>query len=321
MANQDIVNYIVSQEQKGVSPTDVRKALVDAGWQATDVDEAFTATSSMGAGVSAVQPSPAAATPQDMYAGLDQTSQSGGLGQPMGVNQPPMGEPLVQSPLQQPAMTMPGMNPTDNSQLNPMMQPGLNPDPMGGLGQLPTENTGMKKWLIIAGIVVGALVLIGGGYYLYKFYTANNTTNTTNQAAPTNTAPQNQPTTNSVTRPPVTNTNTAPVTNPVNTNTTPVVNTTPTPPVTNTNTVPPVNTTNTNVGTVTIPNQNTTPIPPTNTNTGPDLTKVDSDGDGLSDQEEITYSTNPKKADTDGDGFRDGDEVKNGYNPNGDGKL
>jgi hypothetical protein len=55
---------------------------------------------------------------------------------------------------------------------------------------------------------------------------------------------------------------------------------------------------------------------------GTDPTKSDTDADGLSDFEEAnTWQTNPLKADTDGDGYPDGVEVKNGYNPNGEGKL
>jgi hypothetical protein len=42
---------------------------------------------------------------------------------------------------------------------------------------------------------------------------------------------------------------------------------------------------------------------------------VDSDGDGLTDQEEIRIGTDPKNPDTDGDGYLDGDEIKNGFNP------
>ena len=49
---------------------------------------------------------------------------------------------------------------------------------------------------------------------------------------------------------------------------------------------------------------------------------ADTDGDGLSDLEELkTYFTDPRAADTDNDGFSDGDEVRSGYNPKGDGKL
>lgn len=55
---------------------------------------------------------------------------------------------------------------------------------------------------------------------------------------------------------------------------------------------------------------------------GTDVTKVDSDGDELSDYEEVkTYLTNPLIVDTDGDTYSDGGEVKGGYNPNGTGKL
>ena len=41
----------------------------------------------------------------------------------------------------------------------------------------------------------------------------------------------------------------------------------------------------------------------------------DSDGDGLSDEEEISRGTNPYNADSDGDGAKDGDEVVAGTDP------
>ncbi|GEM_PF-5162297 len=47
----------------------------------------------------------------------------------------------------------------------------------------------------------------------------------------------------------------------------------------------------------------------------------DRDTDGLTDEEEARYGTDPNTPDTDGDGYSDGDEVKNGFNPNGAGKL
>lgn len=54
--------------------------------------------------------------------------------------------------------------------------------------------------------------------------------------------------------------------------------------------------------------------------TDPDVT--DTDSDGLFDREEVkVYKTNPLKKDTDGDGYSDGAEVKAGFNPNGPGKL
>lgn len=50
--------------------------------------------------------------------------------------------------------------------------------------------------------------------------------------------------------------------------------------------------------------------------------RLDTDADGLFDKEEIlTYKTDPLDSDSDGDGFSDGAEVKNGYNPNGPGKI
>jgi hypothetical protein len=42
---------------------------------------------------------------------------------------------------------------------------------------------------------------------------------------------------------------------------------------------------------------------------------LDSDQDGLSDEEELTYGTDPQKADSDGDGYSDGAEVQSGYDP------
>ncbi len=54
--------------------------------------------------------------------------------------------------------------------------------------------------------------------------------------------------------------------------------------------------------------------------TNPNL--IDTDNDGLSDYEEVKiFKTDPLNPDTDGDDYSDGDEVKNGYNPLGAGKL
>lgn len=55
---------------------------------------------------------------------------------------------------------------------------------------------------------------------------------------------------------------------------------------------------------------------------GTDPTKADTDGDGLTDGQEVnTYKTDPLNPDTDGDGYSDGSEVQNGYDPKGPGKL
>jgi len=55
---------------------------------------------------------------------------------------------------------------------------------------------------------------------------------------------------------------------------------------------------------------------------GTNVNAVDSDRDGLSDKEEVEfYKSNPLSPDTDGDSYLDGDEVKNGYDPLGPGRL
>ncbi len=55
---------------------------------------------------------------------------------------------------------------------------------------------------------------------------------------------------------------------------------------------------------------------------GTDATNTDTDLDGLSDGEEVnTYLTDPLNADTDGDTYLDGAEVDAGYDPKGPGRL
>ncbi len=55
---------------------------------------------------------------------------------------------------------------------------------------------------------------------------------------------------------------------------------------------------------------------------GTDINLPDTDSDNLFDREEIKiYGTDPLNSDTDGDGYLDGDEVKAGYNPLGPGRL
>lgn len=55
---------------------------------------------------------------------------------------------------------------------------------------------------------------------------------------------------------------------------------------------------------------------------GTDPNNSDTDQDDLTDREEAkVYKTDPLNLDTDGDSYKDGAEVKNGYNPKGSGKL
>lgn len=55
---------------------------------------------------------------------------------------------------------------------------------------------------------------------------------------------------------------------------------------------------------------------------GTDPRRADSDEDGLFDAEEVRiYKSNPLQFDSDGDGYSDGQEVQNGYSPIGAGRL
>lgn len=57
-------------------------------------------------------------------------------------------------------------------------------------------------------------------------------------------------------------------------------------------------------------------------NLGTSINSIDSDSDGLFDREEVkVYKTNPLNRDTDGDGIIDGDEIKMKRNPLGEGTL
>lgn len=140
-----------------------------------------------------------------------------------------------------------------------------------------------KKWLVIGGaVVVLAIIALGVSAYLGAF--GENTT--TNNQQTTN----NQPTDQGVSQQPTT------------------------PPA-----VAPLSTPETG-----LPGDDDrdglTNAEEAKLGTNPEV--ADTDGDGLSDYEEVKiYQTDPLKTDTDGDGYKDGEEVKNGYNPKGGGKL
>lgn len=63
-----------------------------------------------------------------------------------------------------------------------------------------------------------------------------------------------------------------------------------------------------------VTNSTNTVVPNVNVGTTP-ASLVDSDHDGLSNDLESLYTTDPSNPDTDGDGYKDGEEVANGYDP------
>ena len=64
-----------------------------------------------------------------------------------------------------------------------------------------------------------------------------------------------------------------------------------------------------------------TPTPPAPVVNSPPPAPVDSDRDGLTDQDEVRYQTNPNEPDTDRDTYPDNEEIQKGYNPRGPGKC
>lgn len=64
-----------------------------------------------------------------------------------------------------------------------------------------------------------------------------------------------------------------------------------------------------------LPVEPTIPLPPI------PVSSIDTDKDGLTDEEEILYSTGLNRPDSDADGYLDSEEIKNLYNPAGPGLL
>ncbi|PIY97224.1 MAG: hypothetical protein COY66_00550 [Candidatus Kerfeldbacteria bacterium CG_4_10_14_0_8_um_filter_42_10] len=176
----------------------------------------------------------------------------------------------------QPNMTPPPNQPAGMASVPPApsVRPAEIPSPKGG------------RTMLIAGIVVIALVILGGGAFAYYLVTkdSDKTNTNTNSNAVVNT---NQSA----------NTNQAVNTNIANTNV-------------SQNTNQPADSDGDGLADT------------EEEALGTNSKKSDTDGDELFDLEEVrVYKTNPTKADTDGDGYLDGAEVKEGYDPNGPGKL
>jgi len=192
----------------------------------------------------------------------------------------------------------------------------------GAQGNLPTEvidegGVGKKVFTLLV-VIIGLALLLGGGYYGYKFY-KNRIVASSEENLPVDTTPTRTET--NTTEPlgidvdttanqaqPETDTSGA-----LETGLTEGAQATTSTGTEPNGTTPAANTFDTDQDGLTDSEEEAL---------GTSLTNVDTDGDGLSDREEVNvYKTNPLNPDTDGDGYSDGAEVNNGYNPNGQGKL
>lgn len=204
--------------------------------------------------------------------------------------------------------TRPSFNPTQGVPMSPNQVPN---NPLASTS-MPRPGGGSFKYLIIG--IFTLLVVLGGGYAAYEFILK----------------PQFQavqaPTTETIVQEPQIVPETPAVTAPTETVSTETTTTTEIPAIGEITT-----------GTVAQNPELMTPTVIANTgldSDGDGLTdaeevqlttdplKADTDGDGLTDREEVKiYLTDPKNSDTDGDGYLDGAEVKAGYNPKGPGRL
>lgn len=182
------------------------------------------------------------------------------------------------------------------------------PLPVGESGVIMESAPFGKKWVLIG--VLAVLVLGGGGWFFFLRKPAAPKTEE-KPAEVTVPTPEPEPTPEPVP---------AEITEP-----------TPEPPVSETTDAEPATATEP----VPSPEPPAPPAPPPVVDTdgdglfddeegrlGTDINLADTDADGLTDREEVrTWATDPKNPDTDGDNFKDGQEVKGGYNPNGPGKI
>lgn len=160
-----------------------------------------------------------------------------------------------------------------------------------------TPRTGFKRLFFVSGGVVVIVLLLWGGYALFKSFTGKKTAPraTPNSAVAPAPAPASAPT-----------------------------------PVEPAGEIPPS-------GGMPqpepVPEPEPEPAPPVDTDgdgltddqeiaRGTSPSSADTDGDTLTDREEVNvYRSDPLNPDTDGDSYQDGHEVQNGYNPTGPGKL
>ncbi len=216
--------------------------------------------------------------------------------------------PLDQTPAEPAGSSMP---PQPSGNVTPPKPPVNVPKNINVPSNLPPEQpTTNKRKYVLIGIIIFAviIVLIGGAIWALNYF---NNTNNTNTEVNTNTATNTNE---------VVNAN-ANLNANVNRNLNAIFNQNTNAANANANANINVNTAaNTNTTSNTNLNINTNTNTNANTNTIINSALLDTDNDGLTDEQEEIYGTDRLNPDTDGDGYLDGEEVENGFNPlDGDG--
>lgn len=248
------------------------------------------------------------ANPEDIFADLER--QAG--------NRPPV-RPVGQAPVPPASPIQPTPPPTAP---NPVFSP-VNRQ-VAGLPQMTDNGTGKSFKFLIIGLLTLVVILVGGFYLYQSVLLPKLTPQTLSEENPT--LSENNPLENNTSQTATESLNETTVTPP------PVVNETASTGLTAESTT---STVSTSAGAITTMTAATDTAPMAVLDTDKDgltddeelrlstnYNAQDTDKDGLNDYEEYkTWQTDPLNADTDGDTYSDGQEIKAGYNPNGQGKL
>ena len=174
-----------------------------------------------------------------------------------------------------------------------------------------------RKVIIVLGIILGVLIIAGGAFAVMRFIRQTSTPATVPEPSPLNNSAA------SSSGVPVNDTGIPSLPPPVAADQSfPVTELQPDQPAPGTGSVPSVAGPSATTAPAAVDSDNDGLTDDEEAAQGTDSQNADSDADGLLDGEEVkTYGTDPLNQDTDGDSYLDGQEVKNGYNPKGVGKL
>lgn len=160
MAHQALIDFISQQRAAGMADGEIRRALTDNGWQATDVDEGFSA---LGGGSTPVEPTVAEMPPIQTETAQEQplTPATMGMAQPSGVQPSGVTEPedifaSVAGASSAPVEPVHSMSPDMTMGGSPVST--MATDMMSG----PTSPTGMESSSVQPASVMDSQILSGG---------------------------------------------------------------------------------------------------------------------------------------------------------------